>query len=493
MQLSQLLNNIAYQHLGASLPSEIQDLTFDSRRSKAGSVFVAICGSQVDGHLYISKAIAQGAKVIVCEQVPEELAQGVSYLIVKNSQETLGYLAANFYEHPSRNIQLVGVTGTNGKTTTASLLYKLFTQLGYAVGLISTVEHRIGKDRIPSTHTTPDALTIQALLAQMSEAGCEYAFMEVSSHAIDQERIHGLHFTGGVFTNITHEHLDYHGTFQNYIYTKKRFFDQLPATAFALSNADDRRGEIMLQNTKARKFYYALRKMADFKTKILENNLSGLILDLENREFHTQLVGDFNAYNLLCVYAVANLLEANKEEVLQVLSKLGAVEGRFDYIQASNGIVGIVDYAHTPDALEKVLNTINKVRTGTEQIITVVGCGGDRDVVKRPLMAKIATQYSTQTILTSDNPRTENPDSIIRAMETGVPASHKHCTLSITDRRQAIRTACKLAKAGDIILVAGKGHEKYQEINKQRFPFDDKEELRKAFEAYSTIETNRHY
>lgn len=488
MNLLQLLERIAYQHKGASLPKEIEGITFDSRKSDTSTLFVAVRGSTTDGHYYISQAVANGTPVVVCEQLPQLLDSAVSYLVVKNSRQTLGDLAANFYKHPSKDITLVGITGTNGKTTTASLLYKLFSELGYKTGLISTVEHRIGTVSIPSTHTTPDALTLQALLAQMRDAGCRYAFMEVSSHSLDQERIRGVHFEGAVFTNLTHEHLDYHGTFQNYIYTKKRLFDNLPKTAFALSNADDRRGAIMLQNTKAKRFFYALYQMADFKTKILENNLSGLILNLENKEFHTPLVGDFNAYNLLCVYAVATLLRADKEEVLQALSKLKAVEGRFEYVQGGNNkIIGIVDYAHTPDALEKVLKTINRVRIGTEQVITVVGCGGDRDQLKRPLMAKIASQYSDRTILTSDNPRTENPEAIIRAMEMGIPQRHKPLSLSITNRRQAIRAACQLAKAGDIVLVVGKGHEKYQEINRKRFPFDDKAELSNALDERKTI------
>jgi UDP-N-acetylmuramoyl-L-alanyl-D-glutamate--2,6-diaminopimelate ligase len=481
VRLEQLLEGVSYQ-LQGTLPKRVSftSIEFDSREIKKGSLFVAINGVQVDGHQFIDKAIELGATIVLCEKItaPKE---NVLYIIVEDSSIALGILARNYYDNPSQKLRLVGITGTNGKTTTATLLYKLFSKLGYKVGLISTVENRIGDRVIPSTHTTPNVLALNELLQQMNVAGCEYAFMEVSSHAIDQERIAGVHFEGAVFTNITHDHLDYHKTFQNYIYAKKKFFDELPKSAFALTNLDDKRGMVMLQNTAAKKVTYALRTMADFKAKVIENSLTGLVMELDGEEFYARLVGGFNAYNLLSVYTTARLLGADKLEVMTALSNLESAEGRFDFWQNKKlGITGIVDYAHTPDALEKVLQTIDKLRTDSEKIITVVGCGGDRDTNKRPIMAKVACNYSQQVILTSDNPRTEDPVAILEQMEAGVPQYATRQTLVITDRRQAIKTACTLAQKGDIILVAGKGHEKYQEIDGVKYPFDDKEELKKA-------------
>lgn len=479
MQLQQLTEGMAFQSLGTTNNPTVLNIQFDSRKVSTGSLFVALKGSQINGQQFVQQAIERGAVGIISQEVPDErMCIEVPYYKVNNSAEALGQLARQFYGAPSEQLHLVGITGTNGKTTTATLLYELFTALGYVVGLISTVTHRIGERVVQSTHTTPDVLTLNTLLAEMNQAGCEYAFMEVSSHAIDQKRIAGLQFKGGVFTNLSHDHLDYHKSFQHYLEVKKSFFDNLPQKAFALTNIDDRRGSIMLQNTKAQKVSYALRQMADYKVKIVENNLTGLLLNLDGEEFFSCLVGDFNAYNLLAVYATARLLEADKMEVLAVMSQLQAPEGRFEYIMnPQKTITALVDYAHTPDALEKVLQTVDKLRTGNEQVFTVVGCGGDRDKTKRPLMAKVACSYSHQVILTSDNPRTEDPEVILEEMQTGVLPQAKAKTLVISNRRQAIRTACRLAQKGDIIVVAGKGHEKYQEINGVKHPFDDKEEL----------------
>lgn len=484
MKLNSLLSGIKYsREEGEWSNIDIAAIAFDSRKVQPNDLFVAVKGVQVDGHQFIEKAIEKGAKVVVCEQLPTQKNSEVNYIQVENSAIALGQLAANYYEHPSKDLKLVGITGTNGKTTTATLLYNLFSGLGYKTGLLSTVENKIGKEILPATHTTPDALSLQALLDEMREEGCEYVFMEVSSHAIDQHRIAGTHFTGGVFTNITHDHLDYHETFKNYIYAKKLFFDQLTKDAFALTNIDDKRGMVMLQNTAARQHTYALKQLASYKAKIIENNLSGLVLELDGQEFYTRLVGDFNAYNLLTVYATAILLGAEQQEVLTILSGLNAVEGRFDYVKLPNDIMAIIDYAHTPDALEKVLQTIDRVRSGNEQMITVVGCGGDRDRTKRPLMAKVACDYSHHIILTSDNPRTENPEAILKEMENGIPPyTELRKVWTILDRRAAIQMAIKLAEKGDIILIAGKGHEKYQEINGVKHPFDDKIEVQKAFE-----------
>lgn len=483
MTLSEILYKVAITSVVGNPDVDIPELHTDSRTVTPGSAFIAIRGTHSDGHEFIASAIDKKAAAIICEELPANFAEGVIYVGVKNSAEALGIMAANFYRHPSEKLKLVGVTGTNGKTTIATILYKLFTGLGYTSGLISTVENRIGDRVIPSTHTTPDALQLNALLKEMVDAGCTYAFMEVSSHAIHQKRIAGVRFEGGIFSNITHDHLDYHKTFDEYIRVKKSFFDNLPASAFALSNADEKRGVVMLQNTGAKKKYYALKTMADFKGKILENNLSGLVMNIDDVEVHFRLIGEFNAYNLLAVYGAAMLLGEDKQQILTILSRLQGAEGRFDYIRSANeGIMGIVDYAHTPDALENVLSTIVKLRKGGENIITVVGCGGDRDKTKRPVMAEVAVKHSDRVILTSDNPRSEDPGQIIRDMETGLNTAGKRKAISITDRREAIKTAINLALPGDIILVAGKGHEKYQEINGVKHDFDDKKVLKEIFE-----------
>lgn len=461
----------------------IQQIQFDSRKVEQGDVFVAVKGTQVDGHQFIEQAVSKGAQVIVTEEVVVHRVDSITYVQVNNSAEALGILAANYYEHPSQQLTLIGVTGTNGKTTTVNLLYDLFTALGYKTGLLSTIQNKIGQNVLSASHTTPDALQLQATLADMVEAKCDYAFMEVSSHAIHQRRIAGTRFAGAVFTNITHDHLDYHGTFLNYINAKKRLFDDLGKSSFALVNMDDKRGEVMLQNTIAKKYTFGLKRLADFKGKILENSLLGLHLTIDDKELHARLIGDFNAYNLLAAYGVATLLQQEQLEVLTALSGLQAAEGRFDYVQAQNSDrIGIVDYAHTPDALLKVLQTIQQLKS-TRQVVTVVGCGGDRDRAKRPLMAGIAAEWSDQVIFTSDNPRSEKPEEIIEEMEVGVPREHQHKVLNITNRRQAIRTACKLGNDKSIILVAGKGHEKYQDIKGIKHPFDDKQVLKEAFES----------
>ncbi len=473
--LSDLLTKLKAQSVHGSLDRTIKNIIFDSRKVESNSLFVAVKGLQSDGHRFIESAIEKGAGTIVCETLPEKLDPRVTFIQVDDSAEALGLLATAYYDFPSKKIKLIGITGTNGKTTTVTLLYKLFTALGYKVGLISTVENKIGNKVLPTKFTTPDAVSLNALINEMVEAGCEYAFMEVSSHAISQHRIAGVHFAGAVFTNLTHDHLDYHKTFKEYLLAKKRFFDNLSKDSFALVNVDDKNGRVMVQNTKAQIKTYGLRRMADFKARILDNSLSGLHLYLNDTELYSRLIGEFNAYNLLSVYAVATLLGASDNESLPAISNLETAEGRFDYLQSKDGsITAIVDYAHTPDALEKVLSTIDHLRTRQGKVITVVGCGGDRDKTKRPLMAATACKYSDQVILTSDNPRTEDPETIIREMEAGIPADASRKVLSITNRLQAIKTACRMALKGDIILVAGKGHEKYQEINGVRHDFDDK-------------------
>ncbi|MEM1324049.1 MAG: UDP-N-acetylmuramoyl-L-alanyl-D-glutamate--2,6-diaminopimelate ligase [Bacteroidota bacterium] len=479
--MNQLLSTITVSETIGELKAPISGIAFDSRMVEPDNVFVAVRGSQSDGHQFIETAIEKGAQAIVCETLPEHPQQGIAWLKVADSADALGVLASQYYGNPSSQLKLVGVTGTNGKTSTVTLLYQLFSALGYKAGLLSTVENRIVGETISTTMTTPDPLTTNALLAEMVEAGCEYAFMEVSSHAVDQRRIAGLQFTGGVFTNLTHDHLDYHRTFKAYLEAKKRFFDELPATAFALTNLDDRNGGIMVQNSKAKVHRYSLRTLTDFKAKVIENSLTGLNMNLNGHLFFSGLIGEFNAYNLLVVYATAMLLGAEEMEILTHLSRLKTAEGRFDYVfDSQRSIMGIIDYAHTPDALEKVLRTIDKLRRGNVKLITVVGCGGDRDKAKRPVMARSACNHSDQVIITSDNPRSEVPEAIIADMEQGVPEEAQDKVLSITDRRQAIRTACKLAAKGDIILVAGKGHEKYQEIQGVRHPFDDKQVLKEA-------------
>jgi len=456
----------------------ITAVCFDSRKIEKNSLFVAVKGSLSDGHLFIDKAIASGAIAVVCEELPNRLDEEITYIRVTNCAYALGTIASNFFDNPSSKLKLIGITGTNGKTTTVTLLFNLFKSLGYKVGLLSTVKNQINSEVIPATHTTPDAVALNEMLNQMVVRGCQYCFMEVSSHAVVQNRIAGLNFSIAVFTNITHDHLDYHKTFDEYIKAKKKFFDQLGEEAFALVNKDDVNGKIMVQNTKATQKTYALKNNADFKCKIIENQFSGLLLNMDGSEVWTKLIGSFNAYNLLAVYATAMLLKENKINILTTLSNLSAVEGRFEYVRTEKGIVGIVDYAHTPDALQNVLNTINDIRTGNEQVISIVGCGGDRDREKRPVMAKIACELSNKVILTSDNPRSEDPDAIIQQMQKGVEPQHYKKSLAIADRKEAIKTACAMANPGDIILLAGKGHETYQEIKGVKHPFDDMEILK---------------
>lgn len=473
-QLKDILYGVSLQQVVGSTDAEVKALAFDSRLVEEGTLFVAIKGTISDGHQFISKAIESGASAIVCEHMPSELKEGVHYIKVDHAAKALGIMAANFFDHPSKALKLVGITGTNGKTTTATLLFQLFMDLGYKTGLISTVQNQINHEIIPSTHTTPDPITLNQLLRTMVDAGCDYCFMEVSSHAIAQYRIAGINYAGGVFTNITHDHLDFHKTFEAYLKAKKQFFDELTSTAFALSNADDKNGLVMMQNTRAHQKTYSLKHMADYKAKLVENQFNGLLLNIDNEEVWFKLVGSFNAYNLLAVYATAMLLDQDKLKVLTSLSRLTGAEGRFDYLISTHGVIGIVDYAHTPDAVLNVLNTIRDIRKGNEQVITIIGCGGDRDKTKRPVMAKVACEGSDKVILTSDNPRSEDPESILYEMEAGVSPIHRKKTISITDRKEAIKTACLLAKSGDIILLAGKGHEKYQEINGVKYPFDDK-------------------
>jgi len=463
---------------------EFKNVRFDSRQVEPGDCFVAIRGATVDGHQFIDKAVEKGAVAIVCETGFSKKPEKVQALIlVADSAAALGHLAAEQAGHPSANMQVIGITGTNGKTTTSTLLHDLFNAINYKTGLIGTVENRIGRERLASTHTTPDAVGLQQLLRQMADAGCTQVFMETSSHAIDQRRIAGVHFAGAVFTNLTHDHLDYHHSFAAYRDAKKRLFDQLPETAFALINVDDKNGQFMVQNCKADIHTYGLKRPAHFKTKIIENGLSGLHLELDGEALHARLIGEFNAYNLTAVYATARLLGAEKLETLTVLSALRGAEGRFEAIAhpTKPECIGIIDYAHTPDALEQVLETILKLKKRHSKVITVVGCGGDRDKTKRPLMARAAALRSDQLILTNDNPRTEEPAAILRDMEAGLEKADLSKTLTIENREQAIKTACRLAGPGDVILIAGKGHEKYQEIKGVKYPFDDKEMLKKYF------------
>lgn len=461
---------------------EVNDVQTDSRKIEKGALFVAIRGMVTDGHRFIEKAIENGAAVVLCEALPSTLQEEVVYVQVENSAVAAALVAGNFFGRPSEKLKLVGVTGTNGKTTIATLLYKLFTRLGYTCGLISTVENRVGSEGVPADYTTPDAVQLNRLLARMAGAGCTHAFMETSSHALHQHRVTGLQYAGAVFSNITHDHLDYHKTFDEYIRVKKSFFDALQPEAFAISNADDKRGLVMLQNTAARKYFYGLRTMADFKGKILDNSLGGLQMTVNDTEVHFRLIGEFNAYNLLAVFGTAICLGEDKQEVLTALSELTGAEGRFDYlISPKDRIMAIVDYAHTPDALLNVLAAIRKLKKGFEQVITVVGCGGDRDRAKRPLMAEAACEHSDRVIFTSDNPRSEDPAQIIRDMEEGLAPAHKRKYISITDRKEAIKTAISIAKPEDIILIAGKGHEKYQEIKGVRNHFDDRETVTELF------------
>lgn len=451
----------------------ISKIHFDSRAITLNDVFVAVRGTQTDGHDYILKAAENGALAIVCEALPEQLINGITYVRVSNSAKALARMAANYYQNPSQNLKLIGVTGTNGKTTVASLLHQLFTKAGYKTGLLSTVKVVVAGQAYPATHTTPDSLSINAYLAQMNEAGVEYCFMEVSSHGIHQHRTEALTFAGGIFTNLSHDHLDYHNSFAEYRNVKKRFFDQLPKEAFALTNIDDKNGLVMLQNTQAKKVTYALKTYANYRAQILENQLSGLLLKIQDQEVWVKMIGSFNAYNLLAIYATAKLLGLEQMEALQLLSELDSVAGRFQYFISDTKITAIVDYAHTPDALKNVLATVNDIRTKNENLITVVGAGGDRDSTKRPLMGDIASEMSSTLIITSDNPRSEDPEAIIAQIEKGVSPQHFKKVLTITDRKQAIKTACQLAQPQDIILIAGKGHETYQEINGERHDFDD--------------------
>lgn len=480
--LRDILRGIKIHESQGDINQDISKIVFDSRKVEPNCLFVAVRGTQVDGHSFIPKAISGGASAIVCEEIPSDTEGGV-FIKVADAAAALGEMAANFYDNPTQNLKVVGITGTNGKTSTATLLYDLFTGLGYKCGLVSTVEYRVAGKILHSTHTTPDQIALQKLFFDMVTEGCTYAFMEVSSHALEQKRTAAIQFAGAVFSNITHDHLDYHKTFENYRDAKKKLFDDLPKTAFALTNYDDKNGRFLLQNTKAEKHSYALRKVADFKAKIIENGLLGLHLDMDGHEFHARMIGEFNAYNLLAVYATAVLLGADKLEILTILSNLRGAEGRFDPIyDAQRDVVAIVDYAHTPDALENVLETIHHFRKDNQKIITITGAGGDRDPAKRRIMGKICSAMSDTLILTSDNPRSEPPLSIIEQMKEDIAAKNMSKVLEIADRRQAIRTAVKLAQRGDIILLAGKGHEKYQEINGVKHPFDDKEELSKAFE-----------
>jgi UDP-N-acetylmuramoyl-L-alanyl-D-glutamate--2,6-diaminopimelate ligase len=481
MLLDDILNGVELKDLTGSRAVAIASICFDSRKVEQDTLFVATVGTQVDGHQYIASAIERGAIAIVAEKLPSERVEGVTYIRVENSSQALGILAANYYDNPSEQLKLVAVTGTNGKTTVTTLLHKLYLSLGKKAGLLSTIVNKIGETEIPSTHTTPDAVSLNKLLAEMVSQGCEYCFMEASSHAIHQHRISGLCFEGALFTNISHDHLDYHKTFDEYILAKKALFDNLRSDAFALVNKDDKHGMTMLHHCKAQQHTYALKSMSDFKCKVLENQFEGLLLNIDGQEVWTKLVGQFNAYNLLAIYATAILLGEDQLQTLTAISTLGAAEGRFQTIRSDEGVVAIVDYAHTPDALKNVLKTIQAVRTNNEKLITVVGCGGDRDAEKRPLMAKIACDLSDQVILTSDNPRTEDPAAILTDMQAGVEAHQFKKTLTIADRKEAIKTACVFAEASDIILVAGKGHEKYQEIEGVKHPFDDTEELSNAF------------
>jgi UDP-N-acetylmuramoyl-L-alanyl-D-glutamate--2,6-diaminopimelate ligase len=477
-QLSELINGIKPLQILGSAEIAVKDITADSSKVSEGSVFVAVPGSKVDGHQFVSQAIASGAVAVIVEKLPDTILETLCYVVVSNSRLTLGIVASAFYDHPSAQMRLVGVTGTNGKTTIATLLYKLYRGLGYKAGLFSTVCNRINDETLESTHTTPDPVRLNEIMRRMVDSGCDYCFMEVSSHAVDQHRIAGLHYRGGIFTNLTRDHLDYHKTFEAYLKAKKGFFDGLDSDAFALTNTDDRNGSVMTQNTAAKVYTYSMQSMADFKGHVLENQLNGLQMTINGTEAWFRLTGLFNAYNLLAIYGAACADGQDAAEVLRVLSGLEAVEGRFDTLRSTNGVTAVVDYAHTPDAVKNVLDTLRELTQGSGKIITVVGAGGDRDPGKRPMMARIACELSDQVILTSDNPRSEDPDKILDDMRQGVDVVHSRKVLCITDRKEAIRTACTLAQPQDVILVAGKGHEKYQDIKGVKHPFDDKEILR---------------
>ena len=479
--LKDILYKVSVNAVYGDTNVKVAQVDFDSRKVVKDSLFVAQKGISVDGHLYIDKAISFGATTIICEELPIHLEANITFIQVEDSNKTLAIIASNFYDNPSSKLKLIGVTGTNGKTTVASLLYQLFKKSGYKTGLLSTVQILVDTTVFNATHTTPDSVTINSYLHQMVLLGVDYCFMEVSSHGIHQKRTEGLEFAGGIFTNLSHDHLDYHVSFASYRDVKKSFFDSLPKTAFALTNLDDKNGNVMLQNTKARKRTYALKTLADYKAKIIEKSFSGTLISINDTEFWTKLIGNFNAYNLAAIIGVAYELGLEKIEILTIISQLESVSGRFEHLVSDNGVIAIVDYAHTPDALKNVLETINNIRTNNEKLITVIGCGGDRDKTKRPKMAHIASQLSTQAIFTSDNPRTENPETILEEMEEGVSAENLKKIITISDRRQAIKTACKFSEAGDILLIAGKGHENYQEISGERFHFDDLVEVKKYF------------
>lgn len=480
--LNDILNGIELLETRGDLSVGIRSIQFDSRKVEAGDLFVAVKGAHVDGHQFIVKAIEMGAVAVVCEEIPEDFPSQIVLVKIENSQHTFGKIASSFYDHPSVNLKVVGVTGTNGKTTIATLLYNTFTLLGYKAGLISTIKYYVGDVEFPATHTTPDALQIQELMARMVLAGCDFCFMEVSSHAIDQDRICGVQFNGGVFTNLSHDHLDYHLTFAEYLKAKKKFFDQLPMDAFALTNTDDKNGMIMLQNTPAIKYTYSLRSLSNFHCKVLEKHFDGMLLSIDGQEVWTNFIGVFNASNLMAVMGASILLGVSQEDIQRILSQLQPVSGRFEIIRSPDGKYAVVDYAHTPDAIKNVLSAISDIRTGNEQVISVIGAGGDRDKTKRPEMASEAIRQSDKVILTSDNPRSEEPEQILADMEAGVEAHQRLKVLSIVNRKEAIRTACMLARPGDIILVAGKGHEDYQEIKGIKYHFDDKEVIKEIFE-----------
>jgi len=479
--LKDILYKVSVNAVYGDTNVKVAQVDFDSRKVIKNSLFVAQKGTSVDGHLYIDKAISLGATTIICEELPIRLEANITFIQVEDSSKTLAIIASNFYDNPSSKLKLIGVTGTNGKTTVASLLYQLLKKSGYKTGLLSTVQILVDTTVFNATHTTPDSVTINYYLHQMVLLGVDYCFMEVSSHGIHQKRTEGLEFAGGIFTNLSHDHLDYHVSFASYRDVKKSFFDSLPKTAFALTNLDDKNGNIMLQNTKAKKRTYALKTLADYKAKIIEKSFSGTLISINDTEFWTKLIGNFNAYNLAAIIGVAYELGLEKLEILTIISQLESVSGRFEHLVSDNGVIAIVDYAHTPDALKNVLETINNIRTNNEKLITVIGCGGDRDKTKRPKMAHIASQLSTQAIFTSDNPRTENPETILEEMEEGVSAENLKKIITISDRGQAIKTACKFSETGDILLIAGKGHENYQEISGERFHFDDLVEVKKYF------------
>jgi UDP-N-acetylmuramoyl-L-alanyl-D-glutamate--2,6-diaminopimelate ligase len=478
--LSEILYKCELQVITGSTDIWVNGLVLDSRKVASGSLFVANKGLVADGHDFIPAAIKAGAVAILCNEMPDKLSDDVTYIKVADVPVAMARAAANFYDNPTEKIKIVGVTGTNGKTTIATLLHSLFQKMGYTCGLISTIQNKIGKEISPSSYTTPDSISLNSLFARMVKGGCEYCFMEVSSHAIHQKRVEGVHFTGGIFTNLTHDHLDYHKTFKEYLNAKKAFFDTLDKKAFAITNSDDKNGQVMLQNSPARKYSYGLKNMADYKGKVIENLLSGLVMNIDGKEVYCRLVGDFNASNIMAIYACARLLGLESDVALTAISKLAPVEGRFDYFISNNTVTGIVDYAHTPDALENVLKTIQNLKKGTEKIITVVGCGGNRDKEKRPTMASIAVNYSDIVILTSDNPRYEEPEAILEDMKKGIVLTAAKKTLVIENRKEAIKTASALAANGDIILVAGKGHEKYQDVKGIKYPFDDKLILKEA-------------